>query len=103
MILASFDIRDALPSYFLPYFESVGLSVHQNKPKIGFLDGGNASHFGFPIGMILAIFGLQVALILPTKFQINWPSSEKKCKIDFQDGDHGSHLGFPIRNEFSYF
>ena len=33
--------------------------------KIDLQDGG---HFGFPIGTIFAIFDLQVALILPTKF-----------------------------------
>ena len=32
--------------------------------KIDFQDGG---HVGFPIGMILAIFDLQVTLVLPTK------------------------------------
>ena len=38
-------------------------------------------------------FDLQVTLMLPTKFQVNWLSGqEKKGKIDFQDG---SHLGFP--------
>ena len=30
-------------------------------------------HLGFLIGMILAIFDLQVTLMLPTKFQVNWP------------------------------
>ena len=35
----------------------------------------------------LAIFHPQVTLILPTKFQVNWPfSSEDMFKIDFQDG-----------------
>ena len=36
----------------------------------------------FPIGIILAIFGQQVAQILPTKFQVNWPSGSK----EFQNG-----------------
>ena len=30
-------------------------------------------HLGFPIGTILAIFDLQVTLMLPTKYQVNWP------------------------------
>ena len=30
------------------------------------------SHLGFPIGMLLATFELKVALILPTKYQVNW-------------------------------
>ena len=33
--------------------------------KIDFQDGG---HLGFPIGMILAIFDLQVTQMLPTKY-----------------------------------
>ena len=38
--------------------------------KIDFQDGG---HLGFPIGTILAFFDLQVTLMLPTKYQVNWP------------------------------
>ena len=45
--------------------------------------------------MILANFDQQVTLMLPTKFQVNWPfDQEKKRKIDFQDGGHGGYLGF---------
>ena len=54
----------------------------------------NGGQLGFPIGTILAIFDLQVTLVLPSKFGVNWPfRSGEKRKIDFQDG---SHLGFPI-------
>ena len=40
---------------------------------------GHGGHLVFPIGMILAIFDLQVTAMLPTKFQVNWPfgSGEK--------------------------
>ena len=38
--------------------------------KIDFQDGG---HLGFPIGTILAIFDLQVTLMLPSKLGVNWP------------------------------
>ena len=38
--------------------------------KIDFRDG---SHLEFPIGMIIAIFYLQVTPMLPTKFQVSWP------------------------------
>ena len=61
-----------------------------------FLNGGNGNHLGFPIGVIIgftlnfqddghggglgfltekifAVFDLQVALILPAKFGVNWP------------------------------
>ena len=74
--------------------ESVGLSVQDKKRKINFHDGG---HLGFPIGMILAIFDLQVTPTLPSNFGVNWPfGSGEEAKIDFQDGGHGGQLGFPI-------
>ena len=44
----------------------------------------------------LAIFDLQVTLMLPTKFRVNWPFGSGEEAIDFQDGCHGGHLGFPI-------
>ena len=76
--------------------ESIGLSV-QKKRKIDFQDGGHGGHLGFPIGTILAIFNLQVTLMLPSKFGVNWPfGSGEEAKIDFQDGGHGGHLGFLI-------
>ena len=43
--------------------------------KIDFQDGGHGGHLGFPNGTILAIFDLQVTLMLPTKYQVNWPRS----------------------------
>ena len=47
--------------------------------------------------MVVAIFDLQVTLMLPTKFGVNWPfGSGDEAKIDFQDGGHGGHLGFLI-------
>ena len=58
--------------YFLPSFESFGISV-QEKFKISFQDGGRGGHLRFPIGIILAIFDLQVASKLPTRFQVSWP------------------------------
>ena len=57
-----------LPRYFPPSFESIGLLVQEKKHKIAFQDGG---HRGYLIGMTLAVFDPQVALILPTKFQVN--------------------------------
>ena len=41
--------------------------------KIDFQDGGHGGRLGFPIGTILAIFALQVTLMLPSKFGVNWP------------------------------
>ena len=46
-----------------PYGPSV-----QEKQKIDFQDGGH-----LPIGTIFIIFDLQNTLMLPTKFQVNWP------------------------------
>ena len=56
------------PRYFKRNFESIGLSIQ--KFKIDFQDGGR---LGFPIRIFLGIFDLQVALILLTKFRVNWP------------------------------
>ena len=50
--------------------EALGLSVQEKKRKIDFQDGG---HLGFPIGTILAIFDLQVTLMVPSKFGVKWP------------------------------
>ena len=46
--------------------------------------------------MNLAIFDLQVTLMLPTEFQVNWLFVQKKWKAVFQDGCHSDHLRFPI-------
>ena len=43
------------------------------KRKIVFKDGCHGGHLGFLIGMILAIFDLQVTQMLPSKFELNWP------------------------------
>ena len=78
----------------LPSFDSTGLSVQEKKQKIDFQNGGIGCHLGFPIGIILAIFDLQVTLMLPTKFRVNrFLGLREEAKIDFQDG---GHLGFPI-------
>ena len=85
------------PRCFLASLESIGPSAQKKKRKIDFQDGGHGGHPGFPIGMILAIFDLQVTPMLPSKFGVNWPFvSGEEAKIDFQDGCHGGHLGFPI-------
>ena len=72
--------------------DSIGLSVQEKKRKIDFQDGSHGGHLGFPIGTILAIFDLQVTLMVPTE-STGLSVQEKKRKIDFQDG---GHLGFPI-------
>ena len=61
------------PWYFLASLKSIGLLVQEKKRKIDFQDGPHGSHLGFLIGMILAIYDLQVTAMLPTKFKVNWP------------------------------
>ena len=63
---------------FLPSFKSTGLLVQEKKQKIDFQDGRHSGHLGFPIGTILAIFDLQVTLMFPTKFQVNWPRGRSR-------------------------
>ena len=64
--------------------------IQEKKHKIDIQDGSN---LGFLIGMISAIFDLQVVLMLPASFKsVGLWVHEKKRKIDFQ----GGHLGFPI-------
>ena len=61
----------------------LGLGV---EAKIDFQDSSLGSHlgFGFPIGTIIAIFDLQVTLMLPSKFDVNWPfESEEEAKNRF--------------------
>ena len=71
------------PRCFLPSFKSIGFWVKE-KGKKDFQDGHHGGHLGFPIGMILAIFDLQVTLMLPTKFGVNWPfSSGEEAKNRF--------------------
>ena len=53
------------------------------KHKIDFQDGGHGGHLGFPIQMILAIFDLQVNLILPTEFQVSWLLGSKDVQFRF--------------------
>ena len=67
---------------------------HSKKINWPFCSGEAESSFQdgrFPIQTFLTIFDLQVTLILPTKFQVNWPFGS----IDFQDGHCGSHFDFP--------
>ena len=89
-ILAIFDQQVI---FDLPSFESIGLpritihkvvlilptklridwiSVQEKNRRIDFQNGG---HLGCRIETILAIFDLQVAPILPTKFRVNKPFS----------------------------
>ena len=58
-------------------------------------------HLGFLIGMILAIFALQVTSMLPTKLGINWPfGSGEEVKNRFS---RWQPSWISDRNDFSYF
>ena len=45
----------------------------RRRRKKDFQHGYQGSHLGFPISMVLAIFDLQVTLMPPTTFGVNWP------------------------------
>ena len=70
--------------------ESIGLSAQEKKRKIDFQDGDHDGHLGFPIGMILATFDLQVTPMFPTKFRVNWHFGLG------EEAKNGGHLGFRI-------
>ena len=64
-----------------PISRALGL---EKKRKIDFQDSRHGGHHGFKIGTVLAIFVLQVTLMLPTKFLVNWPfGSEEEVKNRF--------------------
>ena len=84
--------------------ESIGLSVQEKKRKIDFQDGGHSSHLGFLIGMILAIFDLQVTLMLPSNFGVNWPlGSGEEAKNKFSRWQPWRPSWISDQHDFSYF
>ena len=85
-------------------FNSNSLMVWVEKSKIGFQDGSYGSHFGFPIGIILAIFHLHINLLLIVSFNLtHLVVCEKTSKTDFQYGGCGGHLGFLINTILAHF
>ena len=74
-ILAIFvlQVTPMLPTSHPNAFGVNWLWVQEKKRKIDFQDGCHGGHLGFPIGMIFAIFDLQVTPMLPSKFGGNWP------------------------------
>ena len=92
------------PKCLLPSFESAGLSVQEKKRKIDFQDGGHGGHLWFPIGTILAIFFyLQVTLMLPTKFLVNWLLCLGEAKNRFSRWPPWRPSWISDRHDFSYF
>ena len=74
-------------------------SVHE-KLTTDFQDGCRGGYLGFQTRIILASFYLQITLILPTKFPVNWPfGSDVQNRFSRWPpwhGSHNGHLGFPI-------
>ena len=89
------------PWCFLASLESIGLSVQEKKQKIDFQDGG---HLGFLIGTIVATFDLQVTLMLPSKFGVNWPfGSGEEAKNIFSRWLPWRPSWISYWHDFSYF
>ena len=88
----------------LPSFKSTGHLIQEKKRKIHFQEGRHGNHLGFPIGTILAIFDLQVTLMLHTKFQVNWPFGPgEETKNRFSRWPPRQPSWISDRNDFSYF
>ena len=105
-------ILDFLLEWFYPFMRyittkfQVNWPLVQEKRKIYFQDGCHGGHLGFLIQKILAIFYLQVTLMLPFEFLVNWPfSSGEEVKAKFlrwppwqQSWISGQILAIPIYN-----
>ena len=69
-----------------------------------FQDGSHDGHLGLPIGRILAIFDLQVPLMLPSKFGVNWPfSSGEEAKNRLSRWRPWRPSWISDQHDFSYF
>ena len=83
---------------------SMGLSIQEKKLKIDFQDGNCGGHLVFLIRAILAIFDLQVTLMILTKFQVNWTSgSGKEAKNRFSTWPPWWPSWMSYQNDFSCF
>ena len=78
--------------------------VQEKKRKIDFQNGSHGGHLGFLIWMILDIFDLQVALMLPTKFGVIWLLGlGEEAKNRFSRWLPWPPSMISNRNNFSYF
>ena len=79
----------------------LAFGFRRRSEKQDFQDGHYGGYLRFPISMILAIFDLQVTLIIPTKFGVSWPfGSGNKVKNRFS---RWLPSWISDRNDFSYF
>ena len=62
----------------LPTKFRVNWPFGSGEEKIDFPAGRHGGHLGFPMGIILAIFNLQITLKLPTQVRVNWPFGSGK-------------------------
>ena len=88
------------------YFGSSRLAFQFRRrcEKIDFQDGRHGGHLGFPIRTILDIFYLQVSLMLPTKFRVNWPfPSGEAAKNRFSRWPPWQQSWISNRDDLSYF
>ena len=106
MILAIFDLQVTPPTPSPPppppptKFQFNWPLVQDQKQKIDFQNGHHGGHLEVMIGMISAIFDLQVILMLP-KFPVNWPlGSGEEVKIRFSRQPPSWILAW---NHFSFF
>ena len=92
------------PWCFLLSFKSIDFWVSEKKRKIDFQDGCHGGHLGFPIGMIWAIFYVQVIPMLPSKFGVNWPfGSGEEAKNSFSRWLPWWPSWISNQHNFSYF
>ena len=89
---------------FLQSFKSGGCWVQEKKQKIDFQDDGHGGHLEYLIETILSILDLQVTLMLPTKFHVNWPfGSEEEAKKRFLSRPPWRQTWLSDLNDFSSF
>ena len=63
----------------------------------------HGDHHGYPIGMNLAIFHLQVIPMSPNKLAVNWPFSAEEAKYRFSRSQPWWPSGISDQNDLSYF
>ena len=80
-----------------------GRIIKEKYFKLDFQDGCHGGHLGFPIGMTLAIFCLQVTPIFPNKFQVSWPFISGEVQNMFSRCQPKRPSCISDKNDFSYF
>ena len=80
-MIVAFFVSTSGPDISYQVSSQLAFWVTEKNFKISFGDDSLGIHLRPPIGRFLPIFDLQVTLMLPTKFSVNWPFvSEKKKK-----------------------